>query len=118
MVILEPNGVAEYRKLCQGRGIQLFTIFISVSEVVRVQRLNKRTASDIMRLTFDNDAEERLVRELAVHSKRLQAICDKERSWQATNTWDAVVPGDDLSKALEMIEAGILNRNHRTDIYA
>lgn len=115
IVILEPSGLNMYRKYCATAGWGLFSIFISTPEPVRIARLASRTAADVLSViasapahTGAHAAVEKVLRQ---NNARLAAIVDLERAWSQTNSWDAVVDGEDLQKALHCVELGIHNFN-------
>lgn len=133
VIVLEPQGLEIYRKKCFARGWDLFQIYVHVTEDVRLQRLIART-NDRMRssleglktrnrsatlagLALDDVQHALTVQDLAQHLNehhtRLLSITGDERHWQNRFSWDAIVPGDDLEKAVEMIKHGIEWRNRR-----
>lgn len=122
VVILEPQGVEIYKKLCAQNGYEIFMVYISLTESERIARLDRRTADDIQELE-DNDhgwntahtAEtQRMIDAVRVtHADRLQSIQTEERGWITQQIWDAIVPGDDADKALEMIAQGVQYRNQK-----
>ena len=130
VIILEIEGLAQYEKLCVENGWDIFKVFISVPEATKLKRLNQRTADDIRGAikAFDNKhldcfgvtvyhdrfttVEPTAIDKIIdTHTSRLQSITGDERLWQTRNTWDAIVPGDDINKALSYIEQGIKCRN-------
>ncbi len=50
---------------------------------------------------------------ISTHTDRLLSIAGEERYWLITRIWDAIVPGDDLNKALDMLSQGVEWRNRR-----
>lgn len=120
LVILEPNGVKQYEELCEQNGWDIFKVFVQVSEETRIGRLSGRTAMDIR-----NKVEKLMTggpgapiilpalmltaieEQLAIHTDRLTSIVGEERTWYDSNVWDAVVPGNDIEKAIMRILAGI-----------
>jgi guanylate kinase len=120
MVILEPQGLEIYKKMCASRGWDIFTIYISVTESVRIQRLKDRTLSDTIaaikkNLTFgvDDVMIDDIDRLIEIHTDRLLSITGDERRWSHLSSWDAILPGDDVNKALEQLEAGVQWRNNK-----
>lgn len=123
VVILEPTGVESYETYCALNGFDMFKVFVTTSEKTKIQRLNLRTAEDMRAATMQSTFEyldkigqkSVFVKIIATHTDRLLSITSDERSWLTKNTWDAIVPGDDINKALEMIELGIKWRNTRNE---
>jgi len=109
VVILEPSGLKSYEKYCADRGYGIFKIYVSVTEATKIQRLNQRTTEDLL----EADNEESIFKIVKTHSDRLLSITGDERLWPTKNTWDAIVPGDNINAALEQIELGIKWRNSR-----
>lgn len=134
IVVLEPQGLAIYRRECQAQGWNTFQIYVNVTESVRVQRLVDRTLRDVWSEVeaswggtpshfakygnaFSDVAKEtlksRMPNIINTHTSRLQSIVGDERRWSNMFSWDAIVPGDDVEKAIWMIEQGVKWRNHR-----
>ncbi|WP_407305881.1 hypothetical protein [Acinetobacter sp.] len=113
VIILEPQGLASYEKYCKTKGWDIFKIFVSTTEQTRIKRLNERTAADVLEAATSGNIFNKLslARIMSTHSDRLLSITGDERLWITVNTWDAVVPGDDIGKALSFIEEGIKWRN-------
>lgn len=110
MVILEPQGLAVYSELCAQNGWDMFKIYISVVEGTRIERLIKRTVEDV-RLTLSSPAiTEKVIR---THTDRLLSITGDERRWSNVTTWDAILPGDNLEKALAGLKQAVEWRNRR-----
>lgn len=130
-VILEPQGLEIYTTKCRENGWNIFKIYVHVAEDLRVQRLHQRTAQQLKKLveiagatteaqlrgSFDVVSNERLQAEvggvLKEHDRRLLSITGLERAWSNSTSWDAIVPGDDVGKAVAMIEQGVKWRNER-----
>lgn len=106
IVILEPGGLADYEKYCIKHDWDIFKVFVTVPEKLKLERLNARTVSDIYE--SPTSARKKIIE---THTSRLLSITGDERLWQTRNTWDAIVPGDDVEKALDMISKGIEWRN-------
>lgn len=130
VIILEIEGLAQYEKLCQENGWDIFKVFITVPEALKLKRLNKRTADDIAGAirAFNNKHLDHfgvtvyhdrftsvdpaiIDKIIETHTSRVLSITGDERLWATRNTWDAIVPGDDINKALSFIEQGIKCRN-------
>lgn len=109
-VILEPNGLVQYRKLCQEEGIDVFSIYVHVTEDELLNRLRWRAMGDEKLRSPENIAGIR-----KAYDDRRASIKGEERRWLNTNIWDAIVPGNDVFKALDMIEQGIKWRNRRNE---
>ena len=117
VVILEPQGLESYIKYCRDKGWDIFKVFVSVQEQVRIDRLNERTSSDLKALECQTLVELHASMDKVVksHSDRLLSITGDERHWQTRQRWEAIVPGDDITKAINYIEQGIKCRNSRND---
>lgn len=112
VVILEPGGVAKYEKYCVENGWQIYKVFVEITESVRIERLNQRTASEISKCEPNDSIFCNEIQSIVeTHTKRLFSIITEERRWSSMNRWDAVVPGYDVEKAIEMIEFGLSKRN-------
>ena len=107
MVILEPQGLEIYKTMCADNGWDIFTIYISVVEDVRIARLNHRTISDIL----DNAVN--LKKIVATHTDRLLSITGDERRWSNSSAWDAILPGDNVVKALDGLKIAVNWRNRK-----
>lgn len=129
MVILEPQGLEMYKTMCADNGWDIFTIYISAPESVRIDRLNKRTINDLCAVTnkqrsslvlnrFDNEVTQDIPKELekliAIHTDRLLSITNNERRWSNQSSWDAILPGDDVVKALDGLKMAVDWRNRKT----
>jgi guanylate kinase len=129
IVILEPQGLQIYREKCQAQGWNTFQIYVHTDEPTRIERLNARTIKELSFLTgssllasrhseaFDTVLREKMMenlpRVISAHTKRLLSVVNDERSWSNLFNWDAIVPGDDVDKAISMIEQGVKWRNQR-----
>lgn len=112
MVILEPEGLQAYKKICQANGWDVFTIYVSTVEKLRIQRLNNRTVADLQ-----NAVSEKSVRSfIEWHTDRLLSIVTEERRWSQTTEWNVIAPGTDLVKAIEYIELGVKRQNSLTSV--
>jgi len=109
MVILEPNGVEIYEKMCIANGWDIFKIYIHTVESVRLERLLNRTIKDFMAAT-SIAAQDKV---LKTHIDRTLSIVGDERRWSQSNSWNAIIPGDNIKVALAMVEYGIAWRNKR-----
>ncbi len=109
VVILEPEGLAAYQKICKDEGWDIFKVYIYTTETQQLERLIKRTIGDY------SDAATPIAREkvLAAHVDRVQSITGEERRWSNHTIWDVSVPGDDLPKALSLIKDGITWHNRK-----
>lgn len=133
LLILETKGLSAYEKICLDNEWNIFKIYVTTPEPVRIQRLNQRTAEDIraavkkfhdehvdtcwgLTVQFDHhkNVEQDVINKIIeTHTSRLLSITGDERLWQSQHTWDAIVPGDDIEKALSFIEQGIKWQNSR-----
>lgn len=107
MVILEPQGLVEYKKICAENNWGVYSVYIATTEGVRIDRLNQRTIDEVLAGSTDTS------RIIKAHTDRLLSITGEERRWSNTTFWDAIVPGDDLRTALEYIKLGVQNRNRQ-----
>lgn len=130
IVILEPQGLEIYSKKCQERGWDIFNIYVHVTENIRLERLLQRSltqaweAVDTLnpspgkytREFFETGADQAktvIAKVINEHQRRLLSITGDERRWSNMFTWDVIVPGDNLEKAIEMIQKGVEWRNRR-----
>jgi guanylate kinase len=109
MVILEPRGLELYKKMCVEKDWDIFTIYVHTVESLRLERLLHRTINDYNSCPF-RETKEKIIK---THIDRTISITGEERAWSNATLWNAIVPGDDIDKAIKMIELGIENRNHR-----
>ena len=113
-IILEPKGLEIYKQKCAEMGWDVFKVFVHVPEKTRIERLVKRTLSEIeSNIPFSAAPSNRMEAILRTHTDRLLSICHDERGWINSDTWDVVVPGDDAIKAVEMIKHGVAYRNFK-----
>lgn len=110
MVILEPQGLELYKKMCFENGWDIFTVYVSTVERLRTARLANRTTQQLLQSDYGDEEISLIIKQ---HTERLLSIVGDERRWSNVTSWDAVVPGDDIVKALAYIEQGIKNRNFR-----
>jgi hypothetical protein len=110
MVILEPQGLAAYKKICAANNWDVYSVYVSTVESERIRRLAARTTTEAL-LTQGDTAKMKKV--IDTHTDRLLSITGEERQWSNTNIWDAIIPGDDLEKALEYIQRGVNYRNRQ-----
>lgn len=110
VVILEPSGLQTYEKYCAQHGYGIFKVYVSVAEATKIQRLNQRTTEDLLQA----DNEDNIMKIVKTHSDRLLSITGDERLWPAKNSWDAIVPGDNINSAIESISQGIKWRNSQS----
>lgn len=111
VIILEPNGVQIYRGICKDLGFDIFTIYVHAVETLRLERLLRRTLIDYSRCVRNVDSEN----VIKTHLSREQSIIGEERSWSNTCLWDAIVPGDNILEAVQMVQQGIKYRNSRNE---
>ena len=132
VVVLEPNGLEIYMKKCFQNGWDIFKVYVHCTEDLRLQRLLHRTISsswDVVDMLqpspgkytnefFQTGAEiaKKTLSQLATeHQRRVVSSTGDERRWINLFNWDLVVPGDDLPKAVKMVEEGIALRNARVE---
>lgn len=124
VIILEPKGLAIYEQKCLEYGLDIYKIYVHLTEKERVQRLHQRTADELIGLVdgLVRDEYSRAIHEgvvakipriLRAHTDRVQSIVQDERAWISTNQWDASVPGNNIEMALKMLEYGVGSRNRQ-----
>lgn len=132
VVILEPQGVREYAKYCQANKIDMFRIFVDTPEDVRLERLAKRGAADIIaalqkvsvpkcdddpfafdHAAIDAAALETVTKVMRVNNKRVTAIIEQERGWATSSIWHSIVDGQDTDEALWRLRSDIDYWNSR-----
>lgn len=113
VVILTPHGIDIYEKYCASKGWDTFKIFVYTQQSVCLDRLSRRTAAEAAAIATGSrhTSPEALYRCMANHTSRVLAVTRDEANWQAQASWDLLVPGDDLQKATNDIQAGIKYRN-------
>jgi guanylate kinase len=125
IVILEPQGVEEYRKFCGANGYVMFSVYVEAQESIRLARLAVRTTNEIVTSLWKANVTQGTIagqgteihRIVSTNNKRLKAVLEQERLWSHSNRWDVIADGTDVVKALEQIAQGVKNRNNRSDIY-
>jgi guanylate kinase len=130
IVILEPQGLEIYEQKCREHGWDIFKIYVHVTEKVQLERLLHRSLQASWRSidalnptpgrytqaffeTGSDEAKKVLAGIINEHQRRLLSITGAERRWLNMYTWDAIVPGDSVEKAAEMIEVGVKWRNRK-----
>lgn len=130
IVILEPQGLEIYQQKCREHGWDTFSVYVHVTEKVQLDRLLRRSLQASWRsvdalnpapgrftqIFFETGSEETkkaLASVIGEHQRRLLSITGDERRWLNMFTWDAIVPGDSVEKAAEMIGTGIKWRNRK-----
>lgn len=123
IIVLEPQGLAIYEKMCWENGWEVFKIFVNTTESLRIQRLNERSAMDIRNAMVESSHDNKFGYTLAAldaarkqvvaHTKRLLSITGDERNWRQASSWDLLIPGDDVDQAVRDIKVAIKWRNHR-----
>ncbi len=106
VIILEPAGVEEYRFICKNYNLDIFTVYVSAVESLRIERLLRRSLLNV-------GAGQNTESAVKDHMSRYAAIIGEERRWSNTNVWDAIIPGDNIEEAVRMINQGITWRNQR-----
>lgn len=115
VVILEPEGLKIYEQYCIEHGWEIFKIYVSTQESIRIDRLNQRTFGDALKVTspsgVDKEAFSKIIK---AHTDRLLSITGDERRWGNLNKWDVLVPGTmDEETTINYIEKAIKWRNSR-----
>lgn len=101
-IILDPNGVTQYEHLCNQEGLQMLKVNVFASEELRMKRLADRFTKDVLAADDDKvfalleSSTQRLI-------SRVIFSIREEAEWYKTHTWDVIVPGDDVNKAILMI---------------
>lgn len=114
IIIFTPDGLEQYGTLCKENGWGMFTVYVHVVEYKRIARLNERTIQDLLEnVQCSNDYKTTINNLVTQHTNRILSITDVERRWSNVRLWDAIVPGDDIEKAIENIRLGIKNKNFR-----
>lgn len=134
-IVLEPQGLAIYERECRERGWDVYKVYVHVTENIRIERLLQRTLNEAWG-TIENlpaptpgaqagrydrvfhnvavdDAKKSLAKTINEHQRRLLSITGPERSWSNTTLWDAIIPGDNVDKAIAMLEHGVRWRNRQ-----
>jgi guanylate kinase len=132
IVILEPQGLEIYRRKCIEKGWGIFRMYVHVQETLQLQRLIQRTIGSMWDTVdglavsgsrnsqaFQEVGMERAKKQLSAalneHHRRTFSIIQDERTWLTRFSWDAIIPGDDVDKATEMIRYGIAWRNKQEE---
>ena len=128
MVILEPKGLEIYKTMCRENNWDVFSIYIHTPEDVRLKRLTERTCVEIQAAAVENytnggadslrtrgDTFFAIEKIIKTHTDRIQSIVGEERLWSNQNNWNAIVPGDNLVKALEMVQQGVKWKNRQNE---
>jgi guanylate kinase len=123
VVILEPEGINQYQKICAEHGWNLFKVFINAPLEVRLSRLIERTKQDILRQVQlaeissvsaplrAPEFSETLRRLLNTHTDRVNSTSTSETAWMSKWPWETILPGDDRPKALELLKEAINAKN-------
>jgi guanylate kinase len=114
VVILTPHGIDIYQRYCAEQGWGMFKVFVYAQTQLCLERLAQRTATEIALLTERvRVPTETLSRVMLTHNSRVKAVLQDEATWQSKASWDLLVPGDNLQKALADLELGVALRNRR-----
>jgi hypothetical protein len=62
--------------------------------------------------TSSDNAKKKAAKVINEHHARLIGITE-ERRWSNVSSWDAIVPGDNVDKAIEMVRHAIALRNRK-----
>lgn len=112
VVVLEPQGLDIYEKLCHDNDWGIFRVYVQTQESVRLERLGRRTQYDIEQIIARVGTPIQGIDKLiATHTDRVLSITSEERCWHSKRLWDVNVPGDNLQKAVQMIAEGVELRN-------
>ena len=110
VVIVDPNGLEAFERVSSSFGIDLFKIFIHTPEEIKLRRLFERSREEIAQAEADADVIQNIMDRGAAREKNIKTV---ERSWMTQRIWDAIVPGDNIEEALDLIERGVKYRNSR-----
>lgn len=110
VVIVDPNGLEAFERVSSSFGIDLFKIFIHTPEEIKLQRLFERTREEIALAEPDAVEFQSIMDRSAVREQNIKTV---ERLWMTQRVWDAIVPGDNIEEALDLIERGVKYRNSR-----
>ena len=124
IMILEPQGLLEYEKMCRANDWEIFKIYVYTTEALRIERLTARTSIDVRNAVMEvahRDSPHTIITQvdaliaaeklIKTHTDRLLSITGDERRWQSVTHWDALIPGNDPANAIRDIEQGIKWRN-------
>lgn len=110
VVIVDPNGLEAFERVSASFGIDLFKIFIHTPEEIRLRRLFERSREEIAIAEADADEIQNIMTRGAARELNIKTV---ERLWMTQRIWDAIVPGDDVDEALDLIARGVKYRNSR-----
>jgi guanylate kinase len=93
VVILEPNGVRQYRDLSEHLNFRQFTVFITCHTSTRVDRLKARFLNDLNPLVAEG-SQSGVERTVNIYVKRLHAALTEETFWVGEWKWDLKLDTD------------------------
>ena len=109
VVILEPNGVRQYRDLSEKLGFKQFTVFISCHTSTRVDRLKERFLNDLNPLV-DAGSQRGVEQTVNTYVKRLYAALTEEQHWVGEWKWDLRLDTD--NSAPDQLARSIMEAVH------
>jgi len=112
VVILDPNGVAQFDNISKNANISVFKVYVYCEEKTRIGRLNTRTESDLLN-AYSSGNLSMVAKIISSHTNRVKSALGEERTWHASNTWNVLVSGEDTSKAISDIYQAINSYNSR-----
>lgn len=101
VIIIEPNGIKIYEKICKEQNIRMLKIFVNTPEKVRLDRLNKRFLKELESSTEDK------FKLIERFSKRVRAI--EEYTWKSAYDYDLYVSGEYIEPSIMLIKEVIKN---------
>lgn len=110
VVIVDPNGLEAFERVSSSFGIDLFKIFIHTPEEIKLQRLFERTREEIALAEPDAVEFQSIMDRGAMREQNIKSV---ERLWMTQRIWDAIVPGDNIEEALDLIARGVKYQNSR-----
>lgn len=118
VVILEPGGLALYKKYCALKNWGIYKIFISAPEKLRIERLKLRTINELKnnKLSWNEVDEEtcasNFTKIIEQHTSRTLSITNEERNWSSAYTWDMILSGESTKEeTLNMLVRGVKRQN-------
>lgn len=86
-IILEPNGLDNYRKFCENRGVKLITMFVKTLSSIRYQRLKEQANAK-----YFEDNSPHLFTESGVDRIIRSAVF--ENDWEDKHNWNFILDGN------------------------
>lgn len=120
-LIVDINGVFNYEAICRRCGWDILKVYVHTTESELLKRLHQRRLGEHNRLSSQTQIDESNIADFlaqvdkidAAYADRVKSIQGDERRWLNMTNWDAIVPGDNNTKALQDIKKAIEWRNRR-----